>query len=111
MHILAHNVLTSLCPVLPVIAEINEGVQFIGSFENDMASPAAVAAVRTASRHILLPPETDTPPAAVTGFYKYLYVIDKIHEHLSLFELLILYQINGKEISGRTVGDNKKSGT
>jgi len=58
-------VLAAVCLVLAPVAQIDKGIQLVRCTDDDMAAATAVAAVRTAFRHILLPAETDAPAAAV----------------------------------------------
>jgi hypothetical protein len=62
-----------------MIPLVKKGIQLISSPEKNMPASPAVSAVRAASRHILLSPEADAPPSAITSFYIYLYIINKLH--------------------------------
>src|SRR5690606_25886740 len=54
--------------VVNPVLEVHEGPKALVDFEDDVAAPAAVAAVGPARRHVLLPPEAHRPVATVSPF-------------------------------------------
>jgi len=79
MHLLFLTMRPPFGKVLPLVPEIKEGVEFMGCLEDDMAAPAAVAAVRTAPRDKLLPPEVGRSSSAVACLDIYGCVVYKFH--------------------------------
>jgi hypothetical protein len=63
-------------------AKVKQGGQVGRNLEDDIPSLAAVAAVRTAERDELFPPEGDAAGAARARFYLNFYFIDEFHRHL-----------------------------
>jgi hypothetical protein len=75
-----HAVLAASRLVLFLITQIEQGRELRIGDHDDIAARPAVAAVRSAARHILLPPKTHAPTPAVTGENADLSFIDKLHE-------------------------------
>src|SRR5699024_3883144 len=55
------------CRVFAPVTVVGQGVEAFVHLEDQVAAPAAVAAVRTAVRNIQLPPETAVAVAALAG--------------------------------------------
>ena len=62
--------LSVLRNVFPLMTEIAQGVQSLFDFKNDVAAPAAVAAVRPSRSHVKLAAEGNVSVAAFSGFDK-----------------------------------------
>jgi len=62
-----------------LVAIVEEGVEVRHAFQDDVAAPAAVAAVRPAELDILLPPEADGAVAPVAGADINLGLIEELH--------------------------------
>src|SRR5690606_19535668 len=60
-------VLAVFRPVVGLVAEIDERAQARVHLQNDVAAPAAVAAVGPAHGHVLFPAKADDPVAAVAA--------------------------------------------
>ena len=65
-----------------LVAVILQGVELAGDFEHHVASPAAVTAIGTATRHVLLTPEAERAGTAISGLGENL---DAVGEHQPRF--------------------------
>jgi hypothetical protein len=63
--------------ILAHMAEIRKRIQSFIHFEDDISALAAVAAIRTASRHKKFSPEADMAVSAFTGSYIYFHMVRK----------------------------------
>jgi hypothetical protein len=76
--ITAFAVPATLRGVLGIEPEVKQCVVVRAGHHRDVATTAAVAATRSAPRHVLLPTESQTPVAAIPGLYA---DFDFIDEH------------------------------
>ena len=75
-------VFAALCHILPLIAEIDQGRKVVIYLKDHVAAFSAVAAVRSACRHVLFPMERNCTIAAVACFNRNPCLIDKHLSHL-----------------------------
>ncbi len=63
-----------------LVAIVDEGVQVGDHFDDDVAAPPAIAAVRSTELDELLAPEADAARAAVAGFHEDLALVEEFHD-------------------------------
>ncbi len=61
------------------VAEVDQGVEVIDRLEDNIAAPAAIAAVRTAKFDIFFPAEGDDTVTAIAGFHIDFGLVKKLH--------------------------------
>ncbi len=81
--VLAHAVHAGLGLEVLLVAEIDQGVEAVGAFDDDVAAAPAVAAVGAAELDEFLAPERDAAGAAVAGADVDLGLIKKFHRAVS----------------------------
>jgi hypothetical protein len=62
-----------------LMLQVQKGVMGKRGPHHDISSLTAVAAVRTSTRNIFFPPETDTTAAAVSGLYINVCFVNEFH--------------------------------
>ena len=77
--VLAHAVRAAPGLEVLLVSEVDQRVQIGHAFGNDVAAPAAVAAVGTAELHILLAAKADAAGAAVTAPYVDFRFVEEFH--------------------------------
>ena len=66
-----------------LIAKVDQGVEAIGAFDDDVAAAPAVAAVRAAEFDELLAPERDAAGAAVARAHEHARLVEELHARLA----------------------------
>jgi len=59
---------SSIGLVQPLVPELPETVHCVVDYKKHVSTTATVPSIGTATRYILLPPETDEPMPTITGF-------------------------------------------
>ena len=74
-----------LCLEVLLIAEIDQRVQAVYGFDDNIAAATAIAAIGTAILNMRLTPEAYATGAAVTAFDEYFCGIEKLHRPVIRF--------------------------
>ena len=77
--LLAHAVGAAACPEVLAVAVVDQGVELGSDPRDHMPAAPAVAAIRPATRDVLLAPEADAAVAAVAGAHVDLGLIEEAH--------------------------------
>lgn len=83
MSIRTFAVPSTFCAVFGVISEVKQGIQPIVGFKPDIASAAAIATGRAATRNELFTPERRDAVSTVAGFYQDLRTVDEHNKYFS----------------------------
>ncbi len=78
-HLLAGAIMAALGTEQALVTEIHQSIQTLVSHQINTATVAAVAAIRTTPRNVLLAPKTDNAMTAVSCFYTNRGFINKLH--------------------------------